>query len=120
MTLIVIVDARKTSRTQSHSLVRGACLEEVKKVIFGMKMFGSLGPDRILTGFYQHFWGDAGLSLTSTVNQMLNSGSVNKSLLQAFVTLISEKEVPESAVDFRPITLMNVAFKVISKILVNR
>lgn len=54
------------------------------------------------------------------VNQALCTSSVHKSLFQAFMTLIPKKANAESAANFRPITLLNVAFKVISKVLVNR
>lgn len=54
------------------------------------------------------------------VNGALSNSSVNRFLLQAHMTLISKKDIPEIGADFRPITLLNVAFKVISKVLVNR
>lgn len=70
--------------------------------------------------FYQHFCEEISPALTKLVNQAIETGSVHKSLLQAFMTIIPKKEAPKSAADFRPITLLNVAFKVISKVLVNR
>ncbi|XP_031096869.1 uncharacterized protein LOC116001112 [Ipomoea triloba] len=95
-------------------------IEEVKKAVFGMKKYGSPGPDGIQAIFYQHFWGEIGPALTTMVNQALETGTVHKSLAQACMTLIPKKDTPETAADFRPITLLNVAFKVISKVLVNR
>ncbi|XP_031120447.1 uncharacterized protein LOC116023586 [Ipomoea triloba] len=119
-TLPPIDEARKISRAQADSLVRPASLDEVRKAIMGMKNFESPGPDGIPALFYQHFWNEVGMALTNMVNQALATGTVNRSLLHAYMTLIPKKETPESAADFRPITLLNVAFKVISKVLVNR
>lgn len=46
-------------------------------------------------------------------------GKTPNNLLSAFVRLIP-KERPETASDFKPIALLNVSFKVIFKVLVNR
>ncbi|XP_031091044.1 uncharacterized protein LOC115996040 [Ipomoea triloba] len=113
-------EAFRISSTQASYLGRRASREEVKKAVFGMKKYGSPGPDGIPAVFYQHFWDEVGPALTNLVNQALYSGIVPNSLLKAFMTLIPKKEVPETAADFRPITLLNVAFKVISKAIVNR
>lgn len=47
-------------------------------------------------------------------------GSFCRSLCRAHVTLIPKEENPETIQKFRPITLLNVAYKVLSKVLVNR
>ncbi|XP_031120628.1 uncharacterized protein LOC116023758 [Ipomoea triloba] len=118
--LTPVADEHTITHTQAMGLCRQAPLDEVRKAVFGMKKYGSPGPDGIPAIFYQHFWSEVGHSLTNMVNQALVSGMVNNSLLTAFITLIPKKEVLETAADFRPITLLNVAFKVISKVLVNR
>ncbi|XP_031126953.1 uncharacterized protein LOC116029190 [Ipomoea triloba] len=111
---------RKITTEQANRLCGRVTIDEVKKAVFGMKKYGSPGPDGIPVIFYQHFWEEVGTVLTDMVNQALETGMVHKSLLQACMTLIPKKDTPETAADFRPITLLNVAFKVISKVLVNR
>ncbi|XP_031101801.1 uncharacterized protein LOC116005700 [Ipomoea triloba] len=118
--LTPVAEEHTISSTQAGGLCRQVSLEEVRKAVFGMKKYGSPGPDGIPAIFYQHFWSEVGPSLTRMVNQALVSGTIETSLLKAFMTLIPKKEVPETAADFRPITLLNVAFKAISKVLVNR
>ncbi|XP_019162696.1 PREDICTED: uncharacterized protein LOC109159124 [Ipomoea nil] len=118
--LVRIAESCKISRQQASQLSRSATMEEVRKVAFGMKKFGSPGPDGIPAIFYQHFWEDIGPTLTGLVNRALSTSKVPTSLLRAFITLIPKKDVPETASDFRPITLLNVNFKVVSKVLVNR
>ncbi|XP_019164608.1 PREDICTED: uncharacterized protein LOC109160818 [Ipomoea nil] len=118
--MVPIADSHRLSRLEQNSLVKIATSEEVKKAVFGMKRFGSPGPDGIPAAFYQNFWEEIGAAITILVNRAFYTGSVPLSILQAFVTLIPKKEVPETAADFRPITLLNVGFKVISKVLVNR
>ncbi|XP_031127489.1 uncharacterized protein LOC116029578 [Ipomoea triloba] len=105
---------------QASSLLHRASLMEVKKAVFGMKKYGSPGPDGIPAAFYQQFWEEIGPAMSETVNQAFENGCTHNSLLQAFMTFIPKKDTPETAADFRPITLLNVSFKVISKVLVNR
>lgn len=61
-----------------------------------------------------------GKSLTGLVNSAFSTGKFLVNLLEALVTLILKKEWPKLACEFRPITLLNVVFKVISKVLVNK
>lgn len=104
---------------QRASLTRTARIEEVKKAVFGMKKFGSPGSDGIQAIFYQKYWDVVGPSLTNLVNEAIRSGRIPCPLLTTFITLIPKKERPGNASDFRPITLLNMAFKIISKVIVN-
>nr|AIK35195.1 LINE-type retrotransposon LIb DNA [Ipomoea batatas] len=89
-TLIPVPQTHIISSTQAAWLIHPASLDEVRKATFGIKKYGSPGPDGIQAVFYQHFWNEVGPSLTNMVNQALTDH------------------------------LLNVAFKVISKVLVNR
>lgn len=114
------VEGNMLNGVQATRLTRMASLEEVKRAVSGMKRFGSPGPDGIQAAFYQHFWEEVGPKLTGFVNNALTFSRVPTGMLEAFITLIPKKDCPEDASDFRPITLLNVAFKVVSKVLVNR
>lgn len=87
--------AQKITTRQADSICRTTHLEEVKKAVFGIKKYGSPGPDEVLAVFYHHFWNDVGPAMTEMVNQALTNGFTHKSLLQTFVTLIPKKEVPD-------------------------
>lgn len=88
------VDASyRISRDQVDKLNRRVPMKEVKKAVFGMKKYGSLGPDGIPAVFYQHFWEEVGSALTGLVSQALDMGSVPNFLLQAFMTLIAKKDI---------------------------
>lgn len=69
--------------------------------------------------FYQCYWDVVGGSLTGLVNFTLATVRVPFGLLEFFVALILEKDYLESTSDIRPITLLNVAFKVVMKVLLN-
>ncbi|XP_019152267.1 PREDICTED: uncharacterized protein LOC109149075 [Ipomoea nil] len=113
-------DGKKLNPLEAKKLVRPADVDEVKAAVFGMKCMGSPGPDGIQAAFYQDFWQEVGGSITKMVNEALISATIPLSLLEAFVTLIPKKDNPKTAADFRPITLLNVMFKIVSKVIVNR
>ena len=58
--------------------------------------------------------------MTKTVLDSLNSGYVHESLNETFIALISKVKNPKKVSKFRPISLCNVVYKLISKVVVNR
>lgn len=105
---------------QANRIIKRATREEVRKAVLAMKRFGSPGPDGIQATFYQSYWDVVGEAIVKMVNSALSEGRVPIKILEAYISLIPKKDNPEHAGDFRPITLSNVIFKIISKVLVNR
>ena len=60
------------------------------------------------------------MDVAQAVLSSLNSGSVLKSINHTFITLIPKVHKLEKVTDFRPISLCNVIYKKISKVLANR
>jgi len=65
-------------------------------------------------------FGTVKTDVINTIQAFFHSNSLLKSLNQTFITLIPKIPFPEEVNHFRPITLCNVIYKVISKILVKR
>lgn len=65
--------------------------------------------------FYKSFWHIVGNDVTAVVLKALNSGNVPKSINTTFISLI-----PEKVVDFRPLSLCNVIYKLITKVVANQ
>ena len=94
--------------------------EEVKVALFQM------GPTKAprLNGmnaiFYQNFWHVVGDNVVLVVLDFLNNGNMLYEINHTNIVLIPKVKNPEKMSDFRPISLCNVIYKIISKVLGNR
>ena len=70
--------------------------------------------------FYKSFWHIVGNVVIAIVLKALNTSVVHKSLNTTFITLISKIKHPKKVADFRPKSLCNVIYRLISKVVVNR
>ena len=78
------------------------------------------GPNGISPIFYKSFWHIVGEDVMAVVLKVLNSGVVPESLNSTFIAHIPKMKQPRKVSDFRPISLCNVIYKLISKVLVNQ
>ena len=78
------------------------------------------GPNGISPVFYKSFWHIVREDVTTVVLKALNTGVVLESLNSTFIALTPKIKYPKKASDFRPISLCNVVYKLISKVVVNR
>lgn len=93
---------------------------EVRNVIFSMKPLEAPGPDGFQPGFYQRYWDKIGGSIFNFIKKCMMDWNFPKDRNTCFITLIPKIENPENIMSFRPITLYNVSYKILTKILVNR
>ena len=89
-------------------------IQEVEAVLKGFKKDKSPGPDRWPIEFFLAFFDLIGEELTSTAEQARVEGYVSGSINSTFFTLIPKCENPSTFADFRPISLCNIIYKVIS------
>ena len=80
----------------------------------------ALGLDGMNALFYQNFWHIVGDSVTNAVLDFLNSGYKVPEINYTHIMLIPKIKSPEKISDVRPISLCNVIYKIISKVLANR
>jgi hypothetical protein len=101
-------------------LTRPLSIEEIKAVVFSLKHNSAPRPDGIPSEFFQEFW-DTIKSDLFNLFKSFHDGSLNIERLN-FGTVTLIPKIP-NAVDikvFRPICLLNVCYKIITKVLTNR
>ncbi|OMO90964.1 reverse transcriptase [Corchorus capsularis] len=95
-------------------------LAEVRSALFQMKPWKAPGVDGFQAGVYQAYWDDFGTYLYQLVLEAFDSGSFSPELNRTLLVLIPKVQQPEYVKQFRPISLCTVAYKLITKVLVNR
>jgi hypothetical protein len=78
------------------------------------------GPDGMPAVFYKKFWHVVGPKVHEEVLSVLNGGSMPVGWNVTTIMLIPKLKEPESISQFRPISLCNILYKLISKVLANR
>ena len=95
-------------------------MEEVRWDLFEMNPSKALEPDGIQPHFFQVGWPVVQHSLVRLVNHVLAEPEAIKDINHTFISLIPKKDLVEHVADFRRISLCNTAYKLITKLIVNR
>ena len=80
----------------------------------------ALGLDGFFGMFYQKHWNIMGETMTKAVQQFFLYGILDLEFCETNVVLILKIDNPEGINHFRPISLCNFSYKIISKIMVNK
>ena len=114
-----LIQPRVTAE-MNRELMRPYSAEEVQTAILQMHPTKAPGPDGMPALFFQHYWKIIGKDVAEFVLQVLNSRIHPGLINQTFIALIPKIKTPTSPKEFRPISLCNVIFKIVSKVVVNR
>lgn len=93
---------------------------EVKQAVFAMNPYKAPGPDGFQALFFQKYWDTTGPNLMELVLNVLKGSNFPDGFNETFLVLIPKVPNPQSMTQLRPIGLCNVAYKTISKMIVNR
>jgi hypothetical protein len=104
----------------NHSLTKDFVIEEFKEALFSMHSDKAPGPDGFNPAFYKHFWELCGKEIYESSVQWLQRGRFPKHMNDTNIVLIPKVDRPTSMKDLRPISLCNVVYKILSKVLANR
>lgn len=80
----------------------------------------SLGPDGFNVEFFKFYWQDLEDDLFNAVTYFFEHGSMPTSWGHTYIALIPKKDNPKLVTNYHPITLCNVSYKIIAKILANK
>ena len=95
-------------------------LDEIKHIVFEMQSLKAPGPDGFPPLFYKKYWHIVGSNVIKAVQYFFTTGYMLKDINSSLIVLILKIPNPTTTNHFRPISLCNVVYKAISKILVGR
>src|ERR1044072_5914040 len=95
-------------------------MEEVRQDVMSMHSFKAPGVDGFQAFFYKRYWHILGTDLHHMVAEAFRNSEADPALLETLIVLIPKVQNPVRFKELRPISLCNVAYKVITKVLVNR
>lgn len=78
------------------------------------------GSDGMPALFYKKFWNVVGCDVIDYVLNILNNGAPVEQINNTHIVLIPKKKQCRSTKDYRPISLCNVLYKLVSKVISNR
>ena len=110
---------RRVSDEMNAKLLKPFVEAEVLIALRQMDANTAPGPDGLPPLFFKQYWGKIGREVTDAVLAALNSGIIPTQLNHTFITLIPKVHSPRKVSEFRPISLCNVLYKLIAKVLAN-
>lgn len=95
-------------------------IEQLTKSLNEMSKNKSPGFDGLTVEFYKKFWNLLGPLFAEVVEEIEISKQLTKSMQKGIISLIYKKGDKKNLKNWRPITLLNVDYKIISKTLASR
>ena len=104
----------------NRDLICSFSRDEVEAALKSMEPLSAPGPDGMPPTFFQSYWSIVGDDVSSAVLNYLNNCFLPAAINHTFITLVPKVKSPEKISEFRPISLCNVIYKLVSKVLANR
>lgn len=113
--------SNKLDDTTKMSIEENISNDELNDSIKKMSANKSPGPDGLTVEFYKKFWPQLCPILLEIYEEVFKSGILTNSMKRGVITLIyKNKGDRRNLKNWRPISLLNVDYKIIAKVLANR
>ena len=117
--VVNLVD-RVVTEDMNRWLMRDFEALEVRQALFQMLPTKAPGPDGMSAIFFQTYWNIVGHDFTSAILDFLNTGNMLGCVNFTHIVMIPKTKSLELITQFRPISMCNVIYKTISKVLANK
>ena len=101
----------------NEALTKPPSDDEIRKAVYDINPDKAPGPDGMTCLFFQKYWGITAEVMCETVKDFFQHNVLDPRLNQTNICLIPKTDRPSEISQFRPISLCNVSYKIISKIL---
>ena len=110
----------KVTNGMNSELSKAFTREEVVSALKQLHSTKSPGSDGMLALFFQKYWSIVGINVSNMVLNVLNFGMTLFEINRTNIALMPKTNNPQRMTDFRPISLSNVVYKLISKTISKR
>ena len=108
------------SDEEQDGIEGGVSDDEIKAGLWSLKAFKAQGPDGLHARFFQRFWLVVGTLVVEEVRKIFTAMEIAEELYRTHITFIPKIPESETLNNYRPISLCNTVYKIVSKILVAR
>ena len=99
------------------SMKKALVTQEMAPIIINTLRGKSHGPNGQEIKFYIKLWPTIGQSFLDMINQSLEHGNLPKGMNNGIIVLLHKEGALDSLTNYRPITLLNVSYKILAKAL---
>ena len=112
--------APKVTLEMNEALCKAFFEEEISDAVFQIGPLKAPGCDGFPAHFYQRNWAVLKPEIIAAVQEFFSTGIMPEGVNDTSIVLIPKVPHPKELKDFRPISLCNVVYKIVSKCMVNR
>ncbi|KAF5807369.1 putative RNA-directed DNA polymerase [Helianthus annuus] len=111
---------KELSDSEQEALISPFSRSKIKTAVWECGCNKAPDPNGFNIKFIKHFWNILEKDFVEMVNHFYVEESLDQSLCSSFIALVPKVNGPTKLEEFRPINLVGVAVKIVSKILANR
>jgi len=112
--------SKKVNLNQQQDCDKNITKDEIYTALRTMNKQKSPGSDGLTVEFYLHFWTNIGDILLEIYNEINKDNEMARSMKHGLITLIYKKGDKRKLKNYRPISLLNTDYKILSRIMSNR
>ncbi|KAF7822290.1 reverse transcriptase [Senna tora] len=120
MSYVLSFVEKGVSEEDNDGLLKDVIDEEIKRATFELGALKAPGPDGYSGKFFHSSWDIVGKQVIETVKGFFNMRGSLERLNETNIVVIPKIDKPEFVTQYRPISLCNFTYKIISKVMVNR
>ncbi|KAJ0797800.1 putative RNA-directed DNA polymerase [Helianthus annuus] len=113
-------NAKRISEAEAAALIEQFSIEEIKQAVFDCGSDRAPGPDGFNMKFIKRFWRFFEEDFKNIFDMFFDTGTFSRGTTSSFIVLIPKEKDPIDLGNYRPINLIGILNKVISKALANR